>query len=406
MTSIIHEPPPDKGLPVPSICVQVQAPSFVDPPQPPCLDDATRAQVLDAIKSLIGGRWPGAFVTSECVADQAAGDAAAFGVWPAGPQNPTPDQRDELLGYLRGPIGRQFGETIAFAFSPEFLYRQAHAQVGVYTGDGDPDPNGPVHIQDAWVELSAPDTVITKASGYDERPVPDADFTLTLTEPLTRGGDGQFNVPTKRSIDVDTTWQDILDFALSFSGPPWSDLGLAQSWLLHTASAPDKTGVGAGVVAAFLGPSVPIPGGKKLQIFYTRAEATPDGMRVGGVITGESARSPTVSASVLGGGPAEIEFSRTQTVAVRSFGLTDLQDMRPPLSVHWAVDGWPASDQPTATVEFSAPAPGTATVETVSVTVTDADGLTAHSDVPVRLSSPRDKQHHGPNGSGNPLNEP
>jgi hypothetical protein len=58
------------------------------------------------------------------------------------------------------------------------------------------------------------------------------------------------------------------------------------------------------------------------------------------------------------------------------------------------------------TVQFSAPAPGTATVETVSVTVSDADGLTAHTDIPVRLSSPRDKQHHGPNGSGNPLNEP
>ena len=256
------------------------------------------------------------------------------------------------------------------------------------------------------MELLPPDTVITKASGYDERPVPDAGFTLTLTEPLTRGGDGQFNVQTKRSIDVDTTWQDILDFALSFSGPPWSDLGLAQSWLLHTASAPDKTGVGAGVVAAFLSPSFPVPGGKKLQIFYTRAEVTPDGMHVGGVIAGEVARIPAVAASILGGAAAEIEFSRTQTVAARGFGLTEVRDMRPPLSMRWVADGQPASDQPTVTVQFSAPAPGTATVETVSVTVTDADGLSAHADVPVRLSSPRDKQHHGPNGSGNPLNEP
>ena len=216
---------------------------------------------------------------------------------------------------MRAPIGRQFGETIAFAFSPEFLYRQAHAQVGRYNGDGDPDPGGPVHVQDAWVELSPPDTVVTKASGYDERPIPDADFTLTLTEPLTRGGDGQFNVQTKRSIDVDTTWQDILGLALSFSGPPWSDLGLAQSWLLHTASAPDKTGVGAGVVAAFLSPSFPIPGGKKLQIFYTRAEVSADGMRVGGVIAGEAPRTPSVSAAIIGGGTAEIEFSRTQTDA-------------------------------------------------------------------------------------------
>ena len=61
MTSVFHEPPTDKDLPVPSICVQVQAPSFVDPPQPPCLDDATRALVLEAIKSLIGSRWPAAF---------------------------------------------------------------------------------------------------------------------------------------------------------------------------------------------------------------------------------------------------------------------------------------------------------------------------------------------------------
>ena len=406
MTSVFHEPPTDKDLPVPSICVQVQAPSFIEPPQPPCLDDATRALVLEAVKSQIGSRWPAAFVTSECVADQAAGAAAAFGVWPAGPQNPTPDQMEELLGFLRAPIGREFGETIAFAFSPEFLYRQAHAQVGRYNSDGNPDPGGPVHVQDAWVELSPPNTVTTKASGYDERPVPDADFTLTLTEPLTRGGDGQFNIQTSRSLDVDTTWQDILDFALSFSGPPWSGLGLAQSWLLHTTSAPDKTGVGAGVAAAFLGPSFPIPGGKKLQILYTRAEVSSEGIRIGGVITGQTARTPVLAAAAFGGAPAAIEFSQTQTIAAHSFGLTDLQDMRLPLSVHWSVDGQPASDQPTVTVQFSAPAPGTTTVETVSVTVTDADGLTAHTDIPVRLSSPRDKQHHGPNGSGNPLNEP
>ena len=395
MTSVFHEPPTDKDLPVPSICVQVQAPSFVDPPQPPCLDDATRALVLEAIKSLIGSRWPAAFVTSECVADQAAGDAAAFGVWPAGPQNPAPDQLDELLGFLRAPIGRQFGETIAFAFSPEFFYRQAHAQIGVYNGDGNPDPGGPVHIQDAWVELSPPDTVITKASGYDERPVPDADFTLTLTEPLTRGSDGQFNVQTKRSLDVDTTWQDILDFALSFSGPPWSDLCGGPVLAAAHHIGPDKPGVGAGAVAAFLGPSFPIPGGKKLQILYTRAEATADGMRVGGVITGQAARTPVLAAAAFGGAEAAIEFSQTQTVAARSFGLSDLQDMRPPLSVHWAVDGRPASDQPTVTVQFSAPGPGTATVETLRAdfaTVTDADGLTAHTDIPVRLSSPRDKQ--------------
>lgn len=152
---------------------------------------------------MIGSRYPHAFLTSLCVPDQAAGDARAFGLWPTGPQSPTPDQLDELLGYLREPIGRQFGETIAFAFSADFLTRQARTQIGRYDGQGNADPNGPVHVTDAWVELQAPDTVITKATGYDERPVPDADFTVTLTEPLTLSL-GQFAVETKLSLDVDS----------------------------------------------------------------------------------------------------------------------------------------------------------------------------------------------------------
>jgi hypothetical protein len=69
------------------------------------------------------------------------------------------------------------------------------------------------------------------------------------------------------------------------------------------------------------------------------------------------------------------------------------------------VDGEPAGNQPTLTVQFSAPAPGTATLETVSLTVIDRDGLTAHAEIPVRLSSPRD-MHHGPGGSGGSLNKP
>ncbi len=405
MTMIFHEPPPDNGLPVPSIHLQVQAPSALEPPQPPCLDDKTRDEILGGIQSLIGDRYPHAFLTSLCVPDQAAGDARAFGLWPAGPQNPTPDQLDELLGYLRGPIGRQFGETIAFAFSEDFLSRQAYARVGRYDGEGNADPNGPVHIENAWVELSPPDTVITKATGFDERPVPDADFTLTFTEPLTLSL-GQFDVQTKRSLDVDSTWQDILDVALSFTGMPWSDLGLYQSIELHTAGPPkDKTGVGAGIVDAFLHPTFAVPGGTKIAVFYTHVEVTAQGIEVGGQITGQAARIPALAVSPFGGVAASIEFSQTQTIAERGFGISGLQDLLPPLSLSWAVDGEPAGNQPTLTVQFSAPAPGTATVETVSLTVTDRDGLTAHAEIPVRLSSPRDK-HHGPGGSGGSLNEP
>lgn len=69
------------------------------------------------------------------------------------------------------------------------------------------------------------------------------------------------------------------------------------------------------------------------------------------------------------------------------------------------MDGEPAGNQPTLTVEFAAPAPGTGTIETVSLTATDRDGLTAYAEIPVRLSSPRDK-NHGPGGSGGPLSEP
>jgi hypothetical protein len=53
-------------------------------------------------------------------------------------------------------------------------------------GDGDPDPNGPIHLTAFAVE--GPNKVVTRIFGFDERRWPDVDFVLTITDTLSAEG--------------------------------------------------------------------------------------------------------------------------------------------------------------------------------------------------------------------------
>ncbi|HEX8862891.1 MAG TPA: hypothetical protein VGC06_28130 [Actinomycetes bacterium] len=105
MTSGPDDSAPQLPDPFPSFVLQIQYPDFLDPPQPPCLDDASRGQVAQALRDLLSGTFPDAFVDVLCVgADtEPAGRAASFGVWAFGPRDPSPDRVEEMRAALRFP---------------------------------------------------------------------------------------------------------------------------------------------------------------------------------------------------------------------------------------------------------------------------------------------------------------
>lgn len=399
MTSGPDDSQPKSPDPFPSFVLQIQYPDFLDPPQPPCLDDATRGQVAQALRDLLSGTFPDAFVDVLCVgADtEPAGRAASFGVWAFGPRGPSPARVEEMRAALRFPIGREHGEMIAFSFSQRFLDTLA--------GLGATRPG--VHVQSAWAELEPPDTVRTRFRGVDERAWPDAHFTLSISERLTRTG-GQFDTPEpEASLDVDNSLiHDLFGIGSLFTGSPiLAGLGLYQAWKVNEAGLPDDLsgGVLTGIVGNFLAPTIPMPGGQKLELLYDRATVQPDAVQVGGVITGRVARTPLAAI----GGRTSITFQPVQSVAEGLFGLVNLDDVLPPLRIAWTVGGQPAGEGSAIAVKFDAPAPGTVEYEDVTVTVTDRDDLTATSTVRVQLVAPlADTDHGHHHGDGNPLQEP
>jgi hypothetical protein len=67
------------------------------------------------------------------------------------------------------------------------------------SGNGAPSPFGPIHLTGLSIEFKSPHTIVTRISGYDERPWPDAYFTQVITDELL----ALRNCHTESHTDVD-----------------------------------------------------------------------------------------------------------------------------------------------------------------------------------------------------------
>ena len=72
-------------------------------------------------------------------------------------------------------------------------------------GDGNPDKNGSVHLTGFSVSFDSPDRVVTRVTGFDERPWPDVSFTVTATDTLSADG-VNLHCDSDLDLDVDTSW--------------------------------------------------------------------------------------------------------------------------------------------------------------------------------------------------------
>ena len=222
-----------------------------------------------------------------------------IGVWPAwNGANACEDQaRQRGLERLDLLVGAQafafflrrslilFLAARGFEFAPKQL-----------SGNGAPSLIGPIHLTGLTVEFVEPDTIVTRVTGYDDRPLPDVGFTLTITDRILASGAVDTPPP---DLDTHGAWKAILAGWLLIGGaallPPLLIPVISGVEALLSGRDPGGT---AGVGERILGlvpKEIALPGRTKLIVFYnTPQPVTPGGLFMGGDVF-EQPRQPAAA---------------------------------------------------------------------------------------------------------------
>lgn len=390
-------PPTEGGALVPGLPAPALPFSVVDPDlavqTSPCIENVpgAPANVVDlvtaAFQQALGQE---ADVRYRC--EQGTGRLGAW-LFPPSPLE-APDARDRGLSNLdlipAGGLG-----TFAFLVSDNLIRRQAQAAFAALPKrlnlQGEPDPDGRVHLESLTVQFQSPNKVVTRVKGFYDVPNPlgKVDFEQIITDTLSVSG-GEVQCTTETDLDVDAGFLGVLLavflFLAAAVGPAFL-LGFAAvigaGILIGSLDGPDVE-AGAGCVAAALIPQqINVPGGQKLVATYTDLEVDARGIVARGFAL-LAARTPSVAIS----GPREVSAIEGETSVSRRYVAANLQDLLEPVSFAWTADGTVL--QPTGSATFvvfdtSGSSAGDVLARQVSLTVTDQDGLTARAQATVAI---------------------
>jgi len=380
-------PPLPPAISTPDIGIQIRDTRGSGPS---CLSEEGRQQIVDAIRAAIVPKYPDADIRSTCQDAGTSKEAASFGIWTGAALSEIDSQgRDTGVGSLDLLEGT---ETAGFFVNATFirvLAQQAWDDMPAnrrLNGDGQPDPNGPVHLTSLTVTLEAPDAVVTRIDGVDTRPWPDVNFTITITDQIAAKF-LQLTCTSNSKLDADTGWFGFLDFVFGIASlvSPWFALGFAifffEGVAVAGASAPQESGVGCAMLQ-LLPPRIPIAGGQDVLFFYDRATVTAGGLFVGAVID-QMARTP--SASIVG--PSQLAANISDGSVGGTFQAFG-DDVRGNLTYVWGGDGEVLSPGLQATMivfAIGGANVGTFMTKNITVSITDEDGLTASAAVTVEI---------------------
>ena len=258
-------PPPPPPVSVPDVAMQFS----------PCLPDAVRADVVRAIRDATGGT---ADVRALC-----QNQSERIGLWFRPVVNPDDNAaRDRGLQRLNL---LQVGETVVFFINSSLIYRTAfdawNQQPRRLNGDGNPDPNGPIHLTSFSVSFESPNRVVTRIGGFDERPWPDVDFTVAITDTLALSAGG-VRCDSVTTLDADTSWLNFLTGLFLIVFPPLGAVFLVERIIVGAADAPEL-GAGPGCsAAAMIFGEIMIPRGLKVVLSYQRLNVGTGGIFAGG----------------------------------------------------------------------------------------------------------------------------
>jgi hypothetical protein len=221
-----------------------------------------------------------------------------------------------------------------------------------------PNPDGAVHLTGFDVSFESPNHIVTRISGFDEDPIPDVDFQITITDSLSAYG-GQVHCNSQPNLVTDTSILGTILAAfltlITVSVPFLPGL-ILKGLVLRVGSAfvgGSIGGVPGGVgctVASNLPNQIMIRGGKKITFLYTRVAVNGLGLFCAGIaIPGN--RTPAAEI----GGPNDVTAILEQGFAsAEARFVISLSDVLQP-QISWvAEDGVVQSEQdPFVTFAFN-----------------------------------------------------
>jgi hypothetical protein len=213
----------------------------------------------------------------------------------------------------------QVGETVVFFINSSLIYRTAfdawNQQPRRLNGDGNPDPNGPIHLTSFSVSFESPNRVVTRIGGFDERPWPDVDFTVAITDTLALSAGG-VRCDSVTTLDADTSWLNFLTGLFLIVFPPLGAVFLVERIIVGAADAPEL-GAGPGCsAAAMIFGEIMIPRGLKVVLSYRRLN-----VGTGGIFAGGSFAIVPRTPEVFLNGPTQISVPEGTSSVVRTYGV-------------------------------------------------------------------------------------
>ena len=370
--------PPTPQVSVPDMALQMS----------PCLgtlEQLLHIDIADELVAALRSRF-GSDIRRRCVTVAGTNrQVETIGVWsrPSGSAEADAARNRGLsaVSILQG------GHPLAFFFSKTLLrakLQQAFNDMPGHRFDthGHPDPDGPIHLTGISLQLVPPRTVKTFIDGFDERPFPDIDFRITVTDELSTSG-GHLVCDTTHKIDTDTR---LLNFLAVITAPLLVFLIEGIVVAINT-EAPGTTAADCWV-DALAEEEILITGGQKVLLSYGDVEVTSAGL----ILTAPAGGLPVVddrvpSIDIIG--PRRVVDNLGTGTARASYGAQP-NDMRNRIRVRWSLDGTTLSaDAKPADAQRITffPTPGATMSKRVRVSATDADGLTAEDELTVTVSS-------------------
>lgn len=341
------------------------------------MPDETRNGIVSAIRQAIG--LPNADVRTKCF-----NGTQRIGVWLRPAVNAQDGQARERGLERLNILGK--GETLTFFVNAAQVRRQASEVWDRFpkclSGDGNtPDPNGPIHLTSFSVNFESPNRVVTRIKGFDERPWPDVDFELTVTDTLSLSN-GRIHCDTASDLNVDTSWLNFLTGLFLLSLPPLGILFLVERIIIASVDTPAiNAGAGCGAVKP-IPREIYIPQGLKVVAFYSRIEVFSGGIFAGGSFDVIS-RSPEATIT----GPAQIPVVEETPSVTVSYSIRTL-DLRYPLKIAWRGDGTPLTPTAEATkfrFNLSGMHVGDILTRRISVRISDADNLIDTAELTIQI---------------------
>lgn len=359
----------------------------------PCPPQSTIDQMLQGIRGAFGPVLPNADIRVKC-----ANGLLTIGVWPPIVAGDNCDEQARERGFDRidliDPSFGNLGLFINSAFISQQAAKAFAAAPKQLATNGAPSASGPIHLTGISVTFQAPDTVNTLVTGFDDRPWPDVDFTLTMTDRL------QANLQAVSTSDVatDDSWKAVLG-AILLGGASYflplllpvtlfvlaNDLDAAVGQSGGSGGGNASSGAGARALA-LVPVDVPLKGGSKLAATYGRAPV----VNGGGIYFNGAAFPATRTPSISITGPASLTLPANLASVSGAFAIHAI-DTFGTLTIAWSggtgvTVASPSAAQTRATFARGKHTAGTSFTASVRVTVSDQDGFSKSAAMSVTIT--------------------